>query len=698
MAQLKDTLVSGSLRATDTVYTTKLQTGILYAPTSSSGTTYGPGSVDNILLSNGSSIYWGTIGDVEVTKLAQTNNITSLNDFIDSTYLIYTAKSGSNTVANKPSGVDAFGALSLKTAQGYQGQLLISSNKSSGLYWRTGIISSNAISTNWLKVLDSNNYTDYTVTKDGEGATGTWGINVSGTAAKLSPISSSDNASLTDTWRSVWMSYNDGVTGRPAVSSVLQYQTSSNTLKAPHFLAEHTKGGGNEFRVQYGSTVDMAFMIGSGNKNHGIWDYKGGATGTGQWMIFADENHNVTVNGNATSATKATQDESGNNIKTNYASSLSVDGTTLTLKSKSGASLSTITLTAANIPSLNASQIAAGTLTVAQGGTGKVSWTQWGVLYASATNTLANTAAGAANTALMGKGSAAPAFVSVSPSVTIATGSTSGPTIKVKVLGVQSSAVAIPAASTSQSGIITTGEQRFQGRKGLPWIDLYAENNGTVSQYCDIIFKNNAGTKVGQIFYDMGHATNITKGRMYFRGYSPATALGTSTTGFYEQFALPSITVGCTTNHTYDILTRKDIWDITETDDLTWADHKTDIPTINTIAYWNGRYSNSSSNLTYCVKGKFTDAAVRDLTNTLDNTNKIPVSSAVKAYIDDSISTIQGTVQGGYVTIAGNAQEVTGRKTLSNLAGASFKPAESSASCDISYNQGLGALVFSFTK
>jgi len=116
MAQLKDTLVSGSLRATDTVYTTKLQTGILYAPTSSSGTTYGPGSVDNILLSNGSSIYWGTIGDVEVTKLAQTNNITSLNDFIDSTYLIYTAKSGSNTVANKPSGVDAFGALSLKTA------------------------------------------------------------------------------------------------------------------------------------------------------------------------------------------------------------------------------------------------------------------------------------------------------------------------------------------------------------------------------------------------------------------------------------------------------------------------------------------------------------------------------------------------------------------------------------------------------
>lgn len=45
----------------------------------------------------------------------------------------------------------------------------------------------------------------------------------------------------------------------------------------------------------------------------------------------------------ATKATKATQDESGNNIKTNYAASLEVSGKTVTLKSKSGATLSSIT-------------------------------------------------------------------------------------------------------------------------------------------------------------------------------------------------------------------------------------------------------------------------------------------------------------------------------------------------------------------
>ena len=48
--------------------------------------------------------------------------------------------------------------------------------------------------------------------------------------------------------------------------------------------------------------------------------------------------------GNAATATKATQDESGNNIKTSYASSASLSGNKLLLKSKSGATLSTVDL------------------------------------------------------------------------------------------------------------------------------------------------------------------------------------------------------------------------------------------------------------------------------------------------------------------------------------------------------------------
>ena len=46
----------------------------------------------------------------------------------------------------------------------------------------------------------------------------------------------------------------------------------------------------------------------------------------------------------ATSATKAAQDESGNNIKSSYASSISISNHTITLKNKNGASLGTVTV------------------------------------------------------------------------------------------------------------------------------------------------------------------------------------------------------------------------------------------------------------------------------------------------------------------------------------------------------------------
>lgn len=71
-------------------------------------------------------------------------------------------------------------------------------------------------------------------TKTGGGASGTWGISVSGnaaTASSLTSLTSSDEAAATDTWRKVWISYDNGVTGRPALSSNLAYQASTNTLK-----------------------------------------------------------------------------------------------------------------------------------------------------------------------------------------------------------------------------------------------------------------------------------------------------------------------------------------------------------------------------------------------------------------------------------------------------------------------------------
>lgn len=64
---------------------------------------------------------------------------------------------GSNSVADKPSGVDAFGVFTMQTASGWYGQILMSSNTSTGLYWRTAI----TLSGGWKKILDSSNYTAY---------------------------------------------------------------------------------------------------------------------------------------------------------------------------------------------------------------------------------------------------------------------------------------------------------------------------------------------------------------------------------------------------------------------------------------------------------------------------------------------------------------------------------------------------------
>lgn len=76
MAQLKDTIVSGNLRVTDTTLTDTLQVTTIKAPTSSGGTTYGPGTSGQVLKSNGTTTYWASDSnsDVNVTQTATTTD------------------------------------------------------------------------------------------------------------------------------------------------------------------------------------------------------------------------------------------------------------------------------------------------------------------------------------------------------------------------------------------------------------------------------------------------------------------------------------------------------------------------------------------------------------------------------------------------------------------------------------------------
>lgn len=59
MANLIDTIIKGTARVLGTVFAKKVQTDTLNAPTTSGGSTFGPGTNGQILKSNGTTMYWG---------------------------------------------------------------------------------------------------------------------------------------------------------------------------------------------------------------------------------------------------------------------------------------------------------------------------------------------------------------------------------------------------------------------------------------------------------------------------------------------------------------------------------------------------------------------------------------------------------------------------------------------------------------
>lgn len=62
MAQLKDLIVNGASRLIGDVFTNKIQVTSLQIPTASDGITYGTGSNGQVLKTNGTNVYWASLG------------------------------------------------------------------------------------------------------------------------------------------------------------------------------------------------------------------------------------------------------------------------------------------------------------------------------------------------------------------------------------------------------------------------------------------------------------------------------------------------------------------------------------------------------------------------------------------------------------------------------------------------------------
>lgn len=208
----------------------------------------------------------------------------------------------------------------------------------------------------WAKLIHSLNYTDYTVTKTGSGASGTWGISISGSAPKLTtarkislgtsvtgsasfdgssditiavsapttvggtiPYAGSDVSSVTvltdfSKYRSYLGSTTIDGTWYNIISVRHRNGASDGTSYGFYLQSKLTSTGNLIWNKQYGASSWQGERTILDSSNYTSYTVKKDGTGaSGTWGISITGNAST-----ATSATKATQDGNGSTITSTY--------------------------------------------------------------------------------------------------------------------------------------------------------------------------------------------------------------------------------------------------------------------------------------------------------------------------------------------------------------------------------------------
>ena len=141
--------------------------------------------------------------------------------------------------------------------------------------------------------------------------------------------------------------YTSAYCGTAAATAAKLGQCSSYMISGKHYLHvtianTNTATSALTFNVNWqGAKPIYINGVASSATNHNL--------PRGTYLVYYDGTNyqfrtDGIIPGTISTATKATQDESGNNIKSSYASALSISDRTITLKNKNGTSLSTITI------------------------------------------------------------------------------------------------------------------------------------------------------------------------------------------------------------------------------------------------------------------------------------------------------------------------------------------------------------------
>lgn len=285
-------LVMGSTNSSDTSTLATTVTSQVYAST----TIYAQPSTGTIFATKFKGAFEGDItGNVSGTasKLA-TKATVSTYDFVPSTYIsdgqiagIYntnsTLTSNGFAAANTSAGI-LFGRTNGAIMMAAQAGQTIPAIWVKEYYTAWG---------EWAKLIHSLNYTDYTVTKTGSGASGTWGISISGGAAKLTTARTINGTSFNGTgnittanWgtaRNIYIADSDSSNTGAAVS----VNGSANaTLKLPATIKATLKGNSDTTTkwatartiTVNGDYTGSVTLDGSADINFDLWNYYSKAT------------------------------------------------------------------------------------------------------------------------------------------------------------------------------------------------------------------------------------------------------------------------------------------------------------------------------------------------------------------------------------------------------------------------------------
>lgn len=199
---------------------------------------------------------------------------------------------GSNSVADKPSGVDAFGVFTMQTASGWYGQILMSSNTSTGLYWRTAT----TLSGGWKKILDSSNYTAYINPANFVTALGTSGNYLTWTKNGVVNNLTVPYATASSRINSSSSVQNTGLTYYSSKSFVVGGTAAGGQWGMPSDSQDAAYKNGQCLRMYWGSTYYTDILSGPNNMGttHGLYmrQIVNGAVATGTfaggWRLILD--------------------------------------------------------------------------------------------------------------------------------------------------------------------------------------------------------------------------------------------------------------------------------------------------------------------------------------------------------------------------------------------------------------------------